>query len=62
MTERITIHNCKLADGRYNGREATVIERLKRGRVHALLATFTPGLETPDGHVWLDKTEYVEQA
>lgn len=46
-----------LNDGRYRGRLATVVALPDDVRVVVKLDTFTPGLETGDGLVWVDADE-----
>ncbi len=50
-----------LNGGRYQGRRAEVVDVLPDGRVVVKLAEWTPGLEPPDGLVWL-RDEEVEPA
>lgn len=56
---RVRVH-CGLADGRYEGREATVAAHMQgdTGRVAVQLDTWTAGRETPDGMLYLSPGEF----
>lgn len=64
MTEQQTeigarvIVRCDLNNGRYQGATATVIEQAKNHVVVVQLDRFTPGLDSPDGKLWLRPNEY----
>ena len=54
----VTVTTEELNGGRYAGRRGTIIEQLKDGRVVVRLWKFTPGLDAPNGELWLRNGEY----